>query len=118
MSPNVNHPSHYTSRDIGHECIDIAQYQTFCAGNAIKYLWRYKDKGNPVEDLKKAQWYALRASTRQEAIDLASGQCNDILLRLISSTHGYESTAWLGFLRRDWRIILDAIDMMIEGGEK
>ncbi len=58
----VNHPSHYTSGSI--ECIDAIQssmsYEAFCGylkGNVLKYLWRYKNKNNPVEDLEKAKWY-------------------------------------------------------------
>lgn len=30
---------------------------SFSVGNAIKYLWRYRHKGTPVIDLKKAAWY-------------------------------------------------------------
>ncbi len=29
----------------------------FNTGNAIKYIWRYLEKGDPIENLKKAQWY-------------------------------------------------------------
>ena len=42
-----------------------AQYQTqmafmaFCAGNAIKYIFRFSHK-NGVEDLRKAEWYIDR----------------------------------------------------------
>lgn len=54
MKDSVNHPDHYTGRSIGYECIDLTQCQTFCTGNAIKYLWRYQDKGKPLEDLEKA----------------------------------------------------------------
>jgi hypothetical protein len=28
----------------------------FSIGNAVKYLWRFRDKGG-IEDLKKARWY-------------------------------------------------------------
>lgn len=114
MTDTVNHPKHYTSRGIGYECIDITQYQPFCTGNAIKYLWRYKDKGKPVEDLEKARWYAYRASMRHETVSLSDGQCNDILLSLVTITHGYESAAWTGFLRRQWYTVLASLDMMIE----
>ena len=58
----VNNPRHYTSGSI--ECIDAikasqtdAGYCGFLKGNVFKYLWRYKLKNNPVEDLKKARWY-------------------------------------------------------------
>lgn len=114
MSDNVDHPAHYANRNIGYECIDITQYQTFCVGNAIKYLWRYHDKGNPAEDLKKARWYAHRASMRQETVDLRSGSCDRILRRLVSTTLGPESVAWFGLLNNEWPIVLPAIDAMTE----
>ena len=59
---NVEHPYHYTQGDI--ECIDAIKasmsneaFDGFLKGNALKYLWRYEDKGKPAEDLKKARWY-------------------------------------------------------------
>lgn len=58
----VNSPSHYNSKGV--EAIDAIEasmsdeeFQGYCKGNAMKYMWRYKYKGKPVEDLKKAQWY-------------------------------------------------------------
>ena len=61
----VNNPSHYASGDI--ECIDAIEAsmsrEAFCGylkGNVQKYMWRYEKKINPVEDLKKAQWYQNR----------------------------------------------------------
>lgn len=118
MTSTIDHPAHYTGRDIGYECIDLTQHQTFLVGNVIKYLWRYEAKGHPDEDLKKARWYATRASQRQEKVNLASGQCNDILLSLITATRGYESAAWTGLLQRKWNITLTALDMMIEENEE
>lgn len=114
MTGNIDHPKHYTSRDIGYECIDLAQYQTFCVGNAIKYLWRYKDKENPNEDLRKARWYAAKASVTQETVNDRAENCKTILLRLIDSTSGYECAAWLGLLWNKWYIVLSALDMLIE----
>ena len=65
MSDMVNHPSHYA--DGGIECIEAIEAsmtrEAFCGylkGNAQKYFWRYEKKINPVEDLKKARWYADR----------------------------------------------------------
>ena len=61
----VNNPSHYTQGDI--ECIDAIrasmtdeEFAGFLKGNAMKYLWRYRKKGNPVQDLKKAEWYTTK----------------------------------------------------------
>jgi len=58
----VNQPPHYTSGKV--ECIDALEAATVelkgldavCTANAIKYLWRWKQK-NGVEDLRKARWY-------------------------------------------------------------
>lgn len=114
MTGNINHPKHYTDRNIGYECIDITQYQTFCTGNVVKYLWRYNDKGTPLEDLRKARWYADRASIMQEQVDLDIGHCSRILLCLVETTCGYESAAWCGLLKNEWHIVLNAIDAMIK----
>lgn len=58
----VNHPSHYNQGQI--EVIDyiedIGMGEDFCAGNAIKYISRYKYKEKPLEDLRKAKWYVER----------------------------------------------------------
>ena len=58
----VNNPTHYNK--YGVECIEAIQasmtdkeYQGYLKGNTLKYLWRYNYKGNPVQDLEKAQWY-------------------------------------------------------------
>lgn len=59
---NVNHPSHYEN-SCSIECIDamitflgFEGTLYFCAGNAFKYLWRFKNK-NGKEDLAKAKWH-------------------------------------------------------------
>lgn len=118
MTGNINHPTHYTGRNIGYECIDIVQYQTFCVGNVIKYLWRYNAKGTPLEDLRKARWYAHRAHVMQETVDLDIGHCKTILLRLVETTNGHESATWVGLLKNEWDITLSALDVMIERTEK
>lgn len=70
MSDNVNHPSHYTQGGI--ECIEALEAATVnlkgieavCTANAIKYLWRWKEK-NGKEDLKKAIWYIKKLIEKQ-----------------------------------------------------
>lgn len=61
----VNHPTHYTSGGI--ECIDAIaasmtpiEYAGFLKGQVLKYVWRYRLKGKPHEDLKKARFYLDR----------------------------------------------------------
>jgi len=64
----VDHPAHYNGGDI--ECIDAIKsavqglngFEGFCAGNAIKYLWRWKVKGGKT-DLLKAAFYINRLTT-------------------------------------------------------
>lgn len=63
----VYKPRHYAT-DVGFECIECMQmvlsreqYVGFLLGNAFKYIWRHKLKGNPKEDLEKADWYLHRA---------------------------------------------------------
>ena len=64
MYDPVNHPKHYTSHPSGVECIQVTEHMNFCVGNAIKYLWRAGEKGNHLEDLKKARWYIDREINR------------------------------------------------------
>jgi len=54
---NVNNPKHYNDNESGIECIEVTKHCSFCIGNAMKYIWRHKSKGKPIEDLKKAIWY-------------------------------------------------------------
>jgi len=58
---NVNHPSHYETGKF--ECIDVMletqgeeSVKAFCVCNAMKYLYRHKNK-NGREDIAKANWY-------------------------------------------------------------
>lgn len=60
----VDHPRHYTRHPSGVECIQITEHMNFCRGNAVKYIWRAGDKGNEIEDLKKARWYLDREIAR------------------------------------------------------
>ena len=60
----VNHPPHYNRHGI--EAIDAIQaatgegFEYHLQATALKYLWRYRYKGKPLEDLKKARWYLDR----------------------------------------------------------
>lgn len=49
--------SHYQNHPSGIECIDIVKHENFNIGNALKYIWRRKDKGKEIEDLQKALYY-------------------------------------------------------------
>ena len=61
----VNHPAHYTKHPSGVECITVVEHMGFNLGNAIKYIWRADEKGNALEDLRKAAWYVQREIERR-----------------------------------------------------
>lgn len=59
MGQAVEHPSHYTHGNI--ETIEVIKdsvpdFSSYCQGNILKYVIRYKHK-NGIEDLKKARQY-------------------------------------------------------------
>lgn len=62
----VNNPPHYKDAS-GIECIEVTQHMRFCEGNSFKYVYRAGSKGNLIEDLKKAAWYAERSWTRSRS---------------------------------------------------
>lgn len=79
MSDNINHPSHYTQGGV--ECIDAIkasmthhEFVGYLKGNCIKYLWRYRNKGRAIEDLKKSQWYLERLISENECVAI---DCQD-----------------------------------------
>lgn len=70
----VKRPSHYILED-GTEVkshiksiLGDEGFKNWAIGNAIKYVSRYKDKDNPVQDLKKAQ------ENIQMVIDVLEGE--------------------------------------------
>jgi len=66
----VNKPPHYRLHPSGVECIQITEHMNFCLGNAVKYIWRAGEKGDAIEDLKKARFYIDREINRRENNDL------------------------------------------------
>lgn len=61
----VNHPPHYKKHPSGVECITVTEHFNFCLGNAVKYIWRAGEKGDAIEDLRKAVWYLNREIERR-----------------------------------------------------
>lgn len=62
----IDHPAHYNKHPSGVECIDVVEHMGFNTGNAIKYIWRADEKGNDLQDLKKALWYVQREIAKRE----------------------------------------------------
>lgn len=68
----VESPSHYSSDKI--ECVDYLKdnmpFEAYLGGlewNVKKYLHRWRRKGKPVEDLRKASWYLNRLINELES---------------------------------------------------
>ena len=62
---SVNAPAHYLhgrkeTIDVISDCMTDDEYHGYLKGNILKYVSRYKFKGEPLEDLQKAQWYLNR----------------------------------------------------------
>ena len=58
----VNSPLHYLKGkketiDVIQDCMTDDEYHGYLKGNVLKYVSRYKFKGEQLEDLQKAQWY-------------------------------------------------------------
>jgi len=65
LSMEVHNPTHYNTGAV--ECIDAIEatlsaeeFQGYCRGNTLKYLWRCMYKGKTKQDLEKARWYLDR----------------------------------------------------------
>lgn len=66
----VERPAHYTHGAV--ECIDAIEaavtglegVEAVLTGQVLKYLWRWRHKGHPLEDLRKARWYLDRLLAR------------------------------------------------------
>lgn len=71
MNDVINHPKHYTGVMVnGHpvECIDLIEALNLPPhlANALKYIWRHRQKGG-LEDIRKAAWYCTRYADWQES---------------------------------------------------
>lgn len=68
----VNSPSHYRQGKI--ESIDAIESaighlkgeEAFLVGQVMKYLFRFRLKGTPKQDLEKASWYLSRLLSKQK----------------------------------------------------
>ena len=62
---NVVRPSHYLhgkkeTIEVIRDCMTSDEFHGYLKGNILKYVSRYKFKGEPLEDLQKAHWYLNR----------------------------------------------------------
>jgi hypothetical protein len=67
----VNHPPHYQAYDRygnKHETVDCCEAHnlTSAEAQAVQYIMRARKKGNYIEDMKKAIWWATRALENEQ----------------------------------------------------
>lgn len=65
----VNSPPHYTKGGI--ETIDFIEAKGlgYRLGNVVKYITRVDEKGDALENLKKAEWYLKREIAKREGVE-------------------------------------------------
>ena len=70
---NVNHPAHYNKGtmeclDVIRACLSNSEFKGFLKGNVMKYMYRKGDKGDALEDLNKACWYAKKLMEQEDGL--------------------------------------------------
>lgn len=102
----VNHPDHYTQGDI--ECIDAMRAQSnteeflgYLRLTAVKYLWRVRHKGNPVQDAEKARWFLNRliAELERVAVDDALEAMRELESPVSIDTDEVLDSPWIETLK-------------------
>lgn len=100
--PDKINPDHYKQ---GTECIDILlatqgaeAVKGFCLCNAMKYLYRHRNK-NGDEDIRKAQWYlnkylSLSQEVKAALYDVEEIHPNCTVQVWKNSVTGEESVGW------------------------
>lgn len=81
MTALVNRLPHYNSHPSGIECRSVNRHLSAPLSCAYKYLFRYREKGNPAKDLRKCQNYiedqiehlGMPARVSEEVVSLAAG---------------------------------------------
>lgn len=103
MTEAVNHPAHYGGEDNPYEVVKVAEAWGFDEDaylfNVLKYIGR-PEKGNYLEDLKKARWYLERKIKRLEQYAFPPepaapvvAQARDRYIRVYYLPHGAEGFA-------------------------
>ena len=87
MSKDMINPEHYQGAN-GTQTIDFIEesvkgaptgYEGYLQGNILKYMSRVWRKENPLQDLKKAEWYLKKLIEEQQPpahvqLDIARGR--------------------------------------------
>ena len=116
MTDMVNNPPHYRDAS-GISCIEVTKQLGFCDGNCFKYLYRAGKKGDKIEDLEKAKWYAKQAK------DMGVGAITDQdiigkIWKIAICREDQVRLAMCSIVYGSWDTVIDYIDMVIANKEK
>lgn len=94
MSDPIN-PNHYKANPF-FECIELTERYGFNEGNCIKYMFRLYGKHKPLEDARKAQWYANRAIGEHDSDfkTMATTRRTDPDMEAVNMLHQLELADW------------------------
>lgn len=98
----INNPPHYKDES-GIECIEVTRYMQFCGGNCFKYLYRAGQKGDVIEDLEKARWYAERAWICDREVYDTTGEWLQNILAVAKQRQGNIRSAICSMVQHDWQ---------------
>ena len=120
---NAINPDHYKS-ECSLECyqamilaLGVEGFINFCLGNAFKYMWRYKNKGKPKEDLEKANWYinkVIEYGDENDNVQTKAREMKDLLASLSSITLNSSDVKETDEDEKDWKIIYSILRDYIE----
>lgn len=99
-STNVLNPAYYRSLS-SFQIIEIIRYMPFPVGNAIKYIYRNKNKDGVLQDLKKALWY-LNDSLDNRVYNFQTVEIDDYILEDLFAHQG-------DFEKTTIQLIIDAL---------
>jgi hypothetical protein len=122
VGDDVDHPSHYTQLDKPFECIELTRICTSDLANVIKYLWRWRDKGSPVKDLRKALWY-LKDGIEYQVMPIPSPNRTQryLLARVAASTNVEyldERKIWVALADGEYELTISRLESLVERTEK
>jgi hypothetical protein len=108
----VNHPSHYT--DGPFECDLLAKQLDFNTGCLVKYLYRYKTKGDPIMDLAKAYWYSQHLDVEWASVLIKNNFDIKKKLAILRNENWADAKdAWNDLLIGDYASLSSDIDKLL-----
>ena len=105
----VNHPAHYKDAS-GIECIEVTRLMRFCGGNSFKYIYRAGNKGDLIQDLEKAIFYAREAEKIGEITSMAASQ---LIVKIAVRRSKFRGNAMESVKNSDWSSVVGWLEFEI-----